>query len=103
MRPLEPFVLQSQFLLRWYKTASYAVVLKLFSESIILIQMKIQSINKLNFDKKSPENLLKYLHINFQIWFPEYNFKTPKYIRNIEVCSLRTPGLGYSILGTGTA
>ena len=29
-----------------------AVVLKLFSESIILIQMKIQSIKKLNFEKK---------------------------------------------------
>ena len=30
-----------------------AVVLKLFSESKILIQMKIQSIKKLNFEKKS--------------------------------------------------
>ena len=30
-----------------------AVVLKLFSESIILIQKKIQSIKKLNFEKKS--------------------------------------------------
>ena len=48
---------------------------------------------KLNFDKKSPENLLKYLHINFQIWFPKYNFKNPKYIKNIQVCSLRTPGI----------
>ena len=29
-----------------------SVVLKLFIESIILIQMKIQSIKKLNFEKK---------------------------------------------------
>ena len=45
--------------------------------------------------KKSPENLLKYLHINFQIWFPKYNFKNPKYIKNIQVCSLRTPDITY--------
>ena len=42
--------------------------------------------------------MLKYLHINFQIWFPKYNFKNPKYIKNIEVCSLRTPGLSRSLL-----
>ena len=53
---------------------------------MILTQMKIPSIKKLNFEnkkprKKSPENLLKYLHIDFQIWFPKYNFKNPKYIK----------------------
>ena len=42
-----------------------------------------------------PENLLKYLHINFQIWFPKYQFKNPKYIKNVEVHSLRTPALKY--------
>ena len=58
--------------------------------------MKMQSIkNQFSeyFKEKRTENLLKYLHTNFQIWFPEYNFKTPKYIKNIEVCSLRIPGL----------
>ena len=44
----------------------------------------------------SKKKLLKYLHINFQIWFPKYNFKNPKYIKNIEVCSLRTPALALS-------
>ena len=72
---------------------SRPVVLKLFSESTILIQMKIQSIKRLHFEKKSSENLLRYLHINFQIWFPKYNFKNPKYIKKIQVCSLRTPAI----------
>ena len=36
-----------------------AVVLKLFSESIILIQMKIQSIKNLNFDKKKSRKFAK--------------------------------------------
>ena len=72
------------------------MVHKHFCESIILIPMKKQSIKNqvsIYFEEKCPENLLKYLHINFHILFPEYNFKTPKYIKNIEVCSLRTPGL----------
>ena len=33
----------------------------------------------------------KYLHINFQIWFPISNFKNLKYIKNGEIHSLRTP------------
>ena len=33
------------------------------------------------------ENLPKYLHINFQIWFPKYKFKNSKYIKNVEVQS----------------
>ena len=44
---------------------SRAVVLKFFSERIILIKLKIQSIKDLNFDKKSAQNLLKYLHIRY--------------------------------------
>ena len=51
---------------------------------------------KSNFGKL-PENLLKYLHINFQIWFPKYKFKNPKYIKNVEVHSLRTPDLRGSL------
>ena len=39
--------------------------------------------------------MLKYLHINFQIWFPD--FKSPKYIKNIQVCSLRTPAINVCI------
>ena len=55
--------------------------------------MKIQSTkNKSNFGKLL-ENLPKYLHIDFQIWFPKYKFKNSKYIKNVEVHSLRTPGL----------
>ena len=54
--------------------------------------MKIQSIKELNFEKKSPENLLKYLHINLQIWFQKYNFKTQSILKIYKyVCSLRTP------------
>ena len=41
-------------------------------------------------------NLPKYLHINFQIWFPKSNFKTLKYIKNVLVHSLRTPDLNSS-------
>ena len=33
-------------------------------------------------------NLSKYLLINFQIWFQKYNFKTWKYIKNVQVHSL---------------
>ena len=51
--------------------------------------MKIQSTKKSNF----PENLPKYVYINFQIWFPKYKFKNSKYIKNVEVHSLRTPAL----------
>ena len=55
--------------------------------------MKIQSTkNKSNFGKLL-ENLPKYLHIDFQIWFPKYKFKNSKYIKNVEVHSLRTPGI----------
>ena len=45
---------------------------------------------------KFPENLPKYVYLNFQIWFPKYKFKHSKYIKNVEVHSLRTPGLKYS-------
>ena len=38
-----------------------------------------------------PENMPKYLHINFQIWFPKYNFDNLKVHKNVEVHSLRTP------------
>ena len=54
--------------------------------------MKIQSTKKSNFS----ENLPKYVHINFQIWFTKYKFKNSKYIKNVEVqSSLRTPVLEY--------
>ena len=50
--------------------------------------MKMQSIkNQVSeyFEEKRTENLLKYPTHKFPdlIWFPEYNFKTPKYIKNI--------------------
>ena len=32
-------------------------------------------------------------YINFQKWFQKYNTKNSKYIKNIEVWSLRTPDL----------
>ena len=44
---------------------------------------------------KNVENLSKNLNVNFQKWFPKYNLKNPKYIKNIQVCSLRTPGLHF--------
>ena len=34
---------------------------------------------------KYVENLSKNWNINLQKWFPNYNLKNPKYIRNIEV------------------
>ena len=39
------------------------------------------------------KKLAKNRNINFQKWFPKYNFKLSKYIKNIEVQSLRTPAL----------
>ena len=60
--------------------------------------MEIQSTkNKSNFGKLL-ENLPKYLHIDFQIWFPKYKFKNSKYIKNVEVHSLRTPALIHMLL-----
>ena len=50
------------------------VVLKLFTKSPILIRWKIQSPKKVEYREKLPENLPKYLLINFQIWFPKSNF-----------------------------
>ena len=55
-----------------------------------------------SFDRKSTysiriiklaRKLAKNVNINFQKWFLKYNFKNSKYIKNIEVWSLRTPGL----------
>ena len=37
--------------------------------------------------------LAKNRNINFQKWFLKYNFKNSKYIKNIEVWSLRNSGL----------
>ena len=51
--------------------------------------MKIQSTKKSNF----PEILPKYVYTNFQICFPKYKFKNSKYIKNVEVYSLRTSAL----------
>ena len=49
--------------------------------------MEIQSTkNESNFGKLL-ENVPKYLHIDFQIWFPKYKFKNSKYIKNVEVHS----------------
>ena len=62
---------------------SRAVVLKLFSKSII------HSIKIITLTRKLPKNRNK----NFQKWFLKYNFKNSKCIKNIEVWSLRTPGL----------
>ena len=45
----------------------------------------------------NPENIPKYLYLNFQIWFPESKFKTPKYIKNVLVHGLRTPVLKYVV------
>ena len=53
--------------------------------------MKIQRSTK---KSKFPENLPKYVYINFQIWFQKYKFKDSKYIKNVDVHSLRTPGIG---------
>ena len=44
---------------------------------------------------KYVENLSKIWNINFQKWFPKYNFKYPKYIKNIEVWSLGNPDLEF--------
>ena len=55
--------------------------------------MKIQSTKKSNFS----ENLPKYVHINFQIWFTKYKFKNSKYIKNVEVHSLRTPATNHTL------
>ena len=41
----------------------------------------------------------KYVYINFQIWFPKYKFNYSKYIKNVEVHSLRTPVLELSQAG----
>ena len=35
--------------------------------------------------RKLLENLPKYLHIDFQIWFPKYKFLSSKYIKNVDV------------------
>ena len=51
--------------------------------------------NKSNCGGKLLENLQKYLHTDFQIWFPKYKFKNSKYIKNVAVHSLRTPGVDY--------
>ena len=55
--------------------------------------MKIQSTKNISNFRNLLENLPKYLHIDFQIWFPKYKFKNSKYIKNVEVHSLRTPAL----------
>ena len=49
------------------------------------------SINKLK--RYFARILPKYLHIDFQILFPKSNLENPKYIKNVQIYSLRTPGL----------
>ena len=57
--------------------------------------MKMQSTKKKkSINTENPKNLPKYVYINFQIWFPKYKFNHSKYIKNVEVHSLRTPGPG---------
>ena len=67
----------------------WSVVLKLFYKSIIFIRKEIHSIKIITLVRK----LAKNPNINFQKWFLKYNFKNSKYIKNIEVWSLRTPAL----------
>ena len=39
------------------------------------------------------QKICQNIYINFQIWFPKYKSKNSKYIKNVEVHSLRTPVL----------
>ena len=56
------------------------------------IRYKIQSPKNVKYREKCPENLPKYLHIIFHIWFPKSKWN-PKYIKIVLVHSLRTPAL----------
>ena len=69
------------YLIQWF--------LNFFSKSIIFIRKEIDSIKIITLARK----LAKNCNINFQKWFLKYNFKNSKYIKNIEVWSLRTPDL----------
>ena len=58
------------------------------------ISIEYPESKKVKYREKYPENLPKYLHINFQIWFPKSNFKNTKYIKNV----LQVAGLGLAAL-----